>query len=82
MFLGALAALSTGAYLYKSSKENDTSFNGVEGLNIHLNPEKLVESAIMKMRTDPQLQDRLVNAAKQLIRKKQLHDISKKKYRR
>lgn len=65
--LGALAAGATIMFLWKSSKEKGSSMNHIEGLNINLNPEKLVRSGIELMPIDPTLKGHVRTIASNIV---------------
>jgi hypothetical protein len=68
--LMALAAASTVAFLYKSSKDQGLAgLNNFEGVNVTIEPDKLLEHARKHLtRLNPQHRDMLINAAQGIVR--------------
>lgn len=69
-WLMGIAAISTIAFLYRNGKEKGMSgLNHVDGINIEINPEKLVGHARKKLSNlTPGQQDLIVSAAQSLVR--------------
>lgn len=69
-WLMALAGISTVAFLAKSSKEKGLAgLNNIDGINIEINPEKLLEHARTGLnKMNPKQRDMLVNAAQGIVR--------------
>lgn len=68
LFLG-LGAIGLGlTYLYRTSKEKGVpNINHIEGINVEINPEKLMNNAKKYIKTNPQARDLLANAAKGIL---------------
>ena len=55
--LGLLAAASTVAFLVKSSQEKNVDINHIEGLNLEINPDILIDTAKNFVRANPLAKD-------------------------
>lgn len=64
--LGVLALIGVGAYLYKT--KNEPQNNKLEGLDINVDPELIVEN-IRSFIPDPKIQNFTVNATKKIVTK-------------
>lgn len=64
--LGILAAGIGAAFVIKSVREK-TTLSGIDGLNIELNPVKLVNSGIDLMRIDPSFKEPAKKVAANLV---------------
>jgi len=65
--LGAIAAASTALFIFKSRTMPDSK--QIEGLNINIDPEKMVDNIKPYISTDPELSEKIANIAKKGISK-------------
>jgi len=69
-WLMGIAAVSTIAFLYRSGKDKGLSgLNHIDGINIEINPEKLVNHAKGKIKNlSPKQQELILSAAQGIVR--------------
>ena len=66
--LGALALISTLSFLYKSSRENGENVNSqIEGLNVDINTDKIIDSSINKLKANPRTKQVASGIAKHIV---------------
>jgi hypothetical protein len=67
-WLGIVAAGLTGAYLWKSAKDKGVNtLNHIEGINIEIKPDQLLDNAKKYIKTNPHARDLMANAAKGIL---------------
>ena len=65
--LGAIALASTALFIFKSRTMTDAK--PIEGLNIDIDPEKMVDNIKPYISTDPELNEKIANVTKRGIAK-------------
>jgi hypothetical protein len=70
LLLGILAAASTVGFMYKYSREKNSTMNGaIQGLNIEINPSILIDSMkpIILQNIKPEYREAVATATKNLV---------------
>lgn len=65
IILGVTAVGATGAYLYRASQGK--GINSLEGINLTVNPEKLIDASKPFLHKNPAYQEVLADMGKSLI---------------
>lgn len=68
--IGLLALGFTGTFLYKFAKEKNTSMNqAVEGLQVNINPERIVDGLVTMSGVDERYKEGLSTIGKLAVKK-------------
>lgn len=61
---GGLALVSLGYFLYKTGQEKEEGMNHIDGLNVEVNPERLIDGGLAFVRMNPDHKEMLGNFAR------------------